>query len=189
MSVYTTVYTGRTRSCTCLWTRTVYMTAYTARRVHGTVGTYTAVYTGRHGPCTAVFTARSRQCIWSCRTAVRRPSYRCIRVHRRYKPRMRHVHGRVHGPRPTRSRIHRPVHGGVHVRVHCRVHGPSCTWQVGLHGRVHGRRRPVTAVCSRLRPCTRPCTCSCTRTVYTASGVHAGTRRCTRPRRPVYTAV
>jgi len=48
------------------------------------------------------------------------------------------------------------VHGAytcvrVHVRVHGRVHGPSCTWQVGLHGRGHGTRRPVTTVCGSLR--------------------------------------
>jgi len=41
-------------------------------------------------------------------------------------------------------------------RVHGRVHGPSCTWQVGLQGRVHVHRRHATAVCGALRPCTRP---------------------------------
>jgi len=41
-------------------------------------------------------------------------------------------------------------------RVHGRVHGPSCTWQVGLWGRVHVPRRHATAVCGPLRPCTRP---------------------------------
>jgi len=61
------------------------------------------------------------------------------------------VHSRIHGP------CTRPVHGSVNVRVHTgRVHGPSCTWQVGLPGRVHVPRRHATAVCSQSRPCTRP---------------------------------
>jgi len=42
------------------------------------------------------------------------------------------------------------------ARVHGGVHGPSCTWQVGLHGRVHSPRRHVTAVCGPLPPCTQP---------------------------------
>jgi len=56
----------------------------------------------------------------------------------------------------------------------------SCTWQVGLHGRVHGPRRHVTAV-SRVHGRNGPCTWSCTRPIH--SRVHV--RRhgpCTRPR-------
>jgi len=79
----------------------------------------------------------------------------------------------------------------------------SCTWQVGLHSRVHGPRRHVTAVgamymvvytshtqpctCSSTRPCTRPCTRPRPRTVcrngpHTAVTCRLGT--CTWPDRP-----
>jgi len=86
----------------------------------------------------------------------------------------------------------------------------SCTWQVGLHGRVHGPRRHVAAVgrvhgrnapCTRLctrpihsrvhvrlhGPCTRPRTrTACRNGPHTAVACRLGT--CTRPDRPTYTA-
>ena len=44
----------------------------------------------------------------------------------------------------------------------------SCTWQVGLHGRVHGPRRHVTAMYTAVYTShTHPRTCSSTRSVYT----------------------
>ena len=56
----------------------------------------------------------------------------------------------------------------------------SCTWQVGLHGRVHGLRRHVTAV-GRVHGRNAPCTRSCTRPIH--SRVHVPLHGpCTRPR-------
>ena len=55
----------------------------------------------------------------------------------------------------------------------------SCTWQVGLLGRVHGPRRHVTAVGA-------PCTRSCTRPIHSRVYVRLH-GQCTRPRtRTVY---
>jgi len=45
----------------------------------------------------------------------------------------------------------------------------SCTWQVGLNGRVHGSRRHVAAV-GRVHGRNAPCTRSCTRPIH--SRVH-----------------
>jgi len=56
----------------------------------------------------------------------------------------------------------------------------SCTWQVGLHGRVHRPIRHVTAV-GRVHVCNAPCTPSCTRPIQ--SRVHVRLHGpCTRPR-------
>jgi len=133
--------------------------------------------------------------------------------------------GRVHGPFTAvytavydgRYTAVRHVHtstpqlkGRVHVRaMYTSVYTAStqsCTWQVGLHGRVHGPRQHVTAVGrvhGRNAPCTRSCTCPIhsrvhvrlhgpytrprTRTVcrkgpHTAVACRLGT--CTRPGRP-----
>jgi len=73
-------------------------------------------------------------------------------------------HGRVHGPFTAvydgRYTAVRHVHTST-PQLKGRVHAmytsvytaspQSCTWQVGLHGRVHGPRRHVTAV-DRTRP-------------------------------------
>jgi len=57
---------------------------------------------------------------------------------------------------------------------------PSCTWQVGLHGRVHGPRRHVAAV-GRVHGRNPPCTRSCARPIH--SRVHVRLHGpCTRPR-------
>jgi len=57
---------------------------------------------------------------------------------------------------------------------------PSCTWQVGLHGRVHWPRRHVTAV-DRVHGRNLPCARSCTRPIH--SRVHVRLHGpCTRPR-------
>ena len=56
----------------------------------------------------------------------------------------------------------------------------SCTWQVGLHGRIHGPRRHVTAV-GRVHGRNAPCTRSCSRPIQ--SRVHVRLHApCTRPR-------
>jgi len=56
----------------------------------------------------------------------------------------------------------------------------SCTWQVGLHGRVQGLRRHVTAV-GRVQGRNGSCTRSCTRPIH--SRVHVRLHGpCTRPR-------
>ena len=101
MAVYTAVHTGRTRLCICSWTRAVYTTTYTARRVHGT---HTAVYTGRHGPYAAVYTACSRPCTGPIHGRVHVSCTRpCTHhVHGRRRPCTRPVYSRVHG-RCTRA--------------------------------------------------------------------------------------
>jgi len=125
--------------CNTLRTSRVHDQRPCTGHVHGRLHVSTRPVRGRvHGPFTAVYTA----------------VYTRIRVHRRYKavfapytrPCTQPVHSRIHGP------CTRPVYGSVNVRVH----GPSCTWQVGLPGRVHVPRRHTTAVCGQSRPCTRP---------------------------------
>ena len=56
----------------------------------------------------------------------------------------------------------------------------SCTWQVGLQGRVHGPRRHVTAV-GRVHGRNAPCTRSCTRPIHSRVNVRLH-GPCTRPR-------
>jgi len=82
-------------------------------------------------------------------------------------------------------------------RVYGRVHGPSCTWQVGLWGRVHVPRQHATAVCGPLRPCTRPVHSPFT-AVYTAvydgrysavRHVHTSTPQLKGRARAMYTSV
>ena len=104
----------------------------------------------------------------------------------------------VHASTPQLKRRARAMYTSVYT-----ASTQSCTWQVGLHGRVHGPRRHATAVGRVHAPCTRsctrpihsrvhvrlhgPCTRSRTRTVcrngpHTAVACRLGT--CTRPARP-----
>ena len=128
---------------------------------------------GQLRPCTCPFTARSWQCIRPCTTAVTRPSDTCIRLHQ--------LKGRV-----------RAKYTSVYT-----ASTQSCTWQVGLHGRVHWPRRHVTAV-GRVHGCNAPRTRSCRRPIHSRAHVRLHgpcTRPRTRtvcrngPRRPLYTAV
>ena len=177
---------------------------YTARRVHGRKA-YRAMYTfpdvtlqtcaARHGRVRGPFTARSRQCIRPCATAVRhvhtstpqpkRPCTRHVhfRVHGQYtvvymagRPRL---HGRVHGPRRHVTAVGR-VHGRnatctrsctrpIHSRVHVRLHG-QCTWP---RTRTVCRNGPHTTVACRLGTCTWPGRPTCR--------IHGPDSRCTRP--------
>jgi len=117
-------------------------------------------------------------------------------------------YGRVHGPftacsrqhgRPTRAYVYtavkRPCTRHVHVSVHGQytsvytVSTQSCTWQVGLHGCVHGPRRAMYTVvytshtqrctCSSTRPRTRT---ACRNGPHTVVACRLGT--CTRRGRP-----
>jgi len=64
----------------------------------------------------------------------------------------------------------------------------SCTWQVGLHGRIHGPRRHVTAV-GRVHGRNAPCTRSCSRPIHSrVHGPYAVMGR-TRPWRAVWERV
>jgi len=120
----------------------------------------------RYGP----FTARSRQCIRPCTTAV----YTAV-----YDGRYSDVR-QVHTSTPQLKGRVCAMYTSVYT-----ASTQSCTWQVGLHGSVHGPRRHVTAVgrvhgrnATCTLPCTRPihshvyvrlhgpCTRSRTRTVY-----------------------
>jgi len=114
-----------------------------------------------------VYTAVCTALTWSCT----RPVYGA--VYAPYtRPCIRPVHSGIHdGPCTS------PVHGSVNVRVHGLVHCPSCTWQVGLPGRVDVPRRHAMAVCgplyvARSMQCIRPCTTAVTAVrdvhVYTA---------------------
>jgi len=92
------------------------------------------------------------------------------------------VYTAVYDGRPTRAYIYiavkRPCAHHVHVRVHTSTQ--SCTWQVGLHGRVNLPRRHVTAV-GHAHGCNAPCTRSCTRPIH--SHIHVRLHGpCTRPR-------
>jgi len=157
-------------------------------------GTYTAVYTVRHGP----YAARSRPCTPPLQGRVRaiytavytavvymagRTTGPCTRsqtarygrvrpVTTVYTARSQPIHCSVNG------RVRRPYGRYTAVR-HVHTSTPqlkgraastqSCTWQVGLHGRVHGPRRHVTAV-GRVHGCNAPCTRLCTRPIH--SPVH-----------------
>jgi len=136
------------------------MFVYTGRvhgRVHGRV--YMAGTPTR--PCTRSQTAR----------------YGCVRpVTAVYTAGSQPVHGNVRVRRPLHGRltrayvytaVKRPCTCHVHVLVHASTQ--SCTWQVGLHGRVHGPRRHVAAV-GRAHGRNAPCTRSCTRPIH--SPVH-----------------
>ena len=111
---------------------------------YGPMRPVTAVYTAR---LHGPFTARSLQCIRLCTTAVRH----------------------VHTSTPQLKGRVRAMYTSVYT-----ASTQSCTWQVGLHGRVHGPRRHVTAV-GRVHVTytvvytshTEPYTCSSTRAVYT----------------------
>jgi len=163
------MYTARTRLCKCSCTRALYTAAYTAHHVHGRCA-YRAVYTFPDGtlrPCAACygrvhgpFTARSRQCIRPCTTAVTA---------------VRHVHTST----PQLKGRVRAMYTSVYT-----ASTQSCTWQVGLYGHVHGPRRHVTAV-GRVHGRNAPCTRSCTRPIH--SRVHVRLHGpCTPPRtRPV----
>jgi len=106
----------------------------------------------RHGRVLGPFTARSRQCIRPC-TAVRH----------------------VHTSTPQLKGRVRAKYTSVYT-----ASTQSCTWQVGLHGRVHRPRRHVTAV-GRVHGRNVPCTRSCTRLIL--SRVHVRQHGpCRRPR-------
>jgi len=107
----------------------------------------------RHGRVHGPFTARSRQCIRPCTTAVRH----------------------VHTSTPQLKGRVRAMYTSMYT-----ASTQSCIWHVGLHGRVHGPRRHVTAVC-RVQGRNAPCTRSCTRPIH--SRVHVRLHGlCTRPR-------
>jgi len=149
---------------------------------------------GRVRPVTTVYTARSQPIHGSVYGRVRRP----CKYDGRYSA-VRHVHTST----PQLKGRVRAMYTSVYT-----ASTQSCTWQVGLHGRVHWPRRHVTAVGrvhGRNAPCTRsytcpihsrvhvrlhgPCTRSCTRTVcrngpHTAVSCRLGT--CTRPGRPTW---
>ena len=149
------------------------------------------VYTGRvHGPCTR---PRTRPVVYMAgrptghvhvprrhATAVCGPSLPCTRpVHSPFTAVYTAVYDghytavrHVHTPAPQlKGRVH-----AMYTSVYT-ASTQSCTWQVGLHGRVYGPRRHVTAVytvvyTSHTQPYTshtQPCTCSSTRTVYTVA--------------------
>ena len=210
---YKAVYAPYTRPCT----RPVHS------RIQGpsTQPVYGSVNVRVHGPCTR---PRTRPVVYmadrptgpcaSSQTARYGPVRPVTAV---YMARSQPVHGSVYG------RVRRPLHGRRQVHTstpqlkgraramytHTSVYTAStqsCTWQVGLHGRVHGPRRRVTAVgrvhgrnAPCIRSCTRPihsrvqvrlhgpCTWPRTRTVcrngpHTAIACRLGT--CTRPGRP-----
>jgi len=121
-------------------------------------GPCTRSQTARYGhvrPVTAVYTARSRQCIRPCTTAVTA---------------VRHVHTST----PQLKGRVRAKYTSVYT-----ASTQSCTWQVGLHGRVHWPRRHVTAV-GRVHGRNASCTRSCTRPIH--SRVHVRLHgSCTRP--------
>ena len=120
----------------------------------------------RHGRVHGPFTARSRQCIRPCTTAVRH----------------------VHTSTPQLKGRVRAKYTSVYT-----ASTQSCTWQVGLHGRVHWPRRHVTSV-GRKAPRTR----SCRRPIHSRAHVRlhgpctrprTRTECRNRPRRPLYRAV
>jgi len=151
----------------------------------------------RHGRVHGPLTARSRQCIRPCYTAVRHVHTSTPQLKGRLRAMYTSVytastqsctwqvdlHGRVHGPRRHVAAVGR-VHGRnapctrsctrpIHSRVHVRLHGPHIRH---VHGRLHGPTGPIlgrvhgqyTAVYTgHIR--TRLCKCSCTRIVYTAA--------------------
>jgi len=164
---------GRVRAIYTAWTRPV------LSRIHGTctrprtrpvvymagrpIGPCTRSQTARYGrvrPVTAVYTARSQPIHGS--------------VYGRYTA-VRHVHTST----PQLKGRVRAMYTSVYT-----ASTQSCTWQVGLHGRIHGPRRHVTAVGrvhGRNAPCTRSCTRSCTRPIH--SRVHVRLHGpCTRSR-------
>ena len=110
---------------------------------------YTAVYTASTQLYTrAMYTARRRLCKCSCTRVVYTAAYTA-----RSQPVHGSVYGRVRRPshgHPTRAYVYTAVY--TRIRVHRRYKAvytastQSCTWQVGLHGRVHRPRRHVTAV-------------------------------------------
>jgi len=107
----------------------------------------------RHGRVHGPFTAHSRQCIRPCTTAVRH----------------------VHTSTPQLKGRVRAMYTSVYT-----ASTQSCTWQVGIHGRVHGPRRHVTAV-GRVHGSNAPCTRSCARPIH--SRVHVRLHGpCTRSR-------
>ena len=114
------------------------------------------------GPCTRSQTAR----------------YGRVRpVRAVYTVRSQPVHGSVYGRYTAVRHVHTstPQLKGRVRAMYTSVYTastPSCTWQVSLHGRVHGPRRHVTAVGRGARSAmytvvytshTQPCTCSSTR--------------------------
>ena len=195
--------TARSRPCTQPCTHAYVYTAVTrpcTRHIHGCVhGQYTAVYTD--GPCTQpvhgsvnvrVHGPRTRPVVYMAG----RPIGPCTRsqtarygrvrpITAVYTARSQPVHGSVYG------RVRRPLHGRpTRAYVYAAVKRPcthlstrpvqSCTWQVGLYGRVHEPRWHVTAV-GRVHGRNAPCTRSCTRPIQ--SRVHVRLQgQCTRPR-------
>jgi len=151
MIVYTAVYTAA-------YTAVVYM----AGRPTGPCTRSQTVRYSHVRPVTAVYTARSQPIHGSVYGRVRRP-----------------LHGR-----PTRAYVYtavkRPCTRHVQYTSVYTASTQSCTWQVGLHGRVHGPRRHVTAV-GRVHGRNAPCTRSCTRPIH--SRIHVRLHGpCTRPR-------
>jgi len=170
---YAAVYTARSRPCTRpvhgrVHSR-VHMHTCTPPLQSRVRAIYMAVYTASTQPYTrALYTARIRLCKYSCTRVY------TGRVHGRvhgpsctwqvglpghvHIPR-RHVHspftavytavsdGRytavrhVHTSIPPLKGLVRAMYTSVYM-----ASTQSCTWQVGLHGRVHGPKRNVTAV-------------------------------------------
>jgi len=182
---YKAVYAPYTRPCT----------GPIHSRIHGpcTRPVYGSVNVRVHGPCTR---PRTRPVVYMAG----RPMRPCTRSQTaRY--------GRLRPLRPCTRPVHSPftavytaVYDGPYTAVrHVHTSTPqlkgrvramytsvytastqSCTWQVGLHSRVHGPRRHVTAV-GRVHGRNVPCTRSCTRPIY--SRVHVRLHgQCTRPR-------
>ena len=157
------VFCKETRSNT-LRTSHVHGPCPCTRHVHGRLhGPYAAaVFTARSQPVHDPFTARVGQPPLQGRV---RAMYTAADTSRT-QPCTQAVH-----TSHTRLCTYMFVYAG---RVHGGVHGPSCTWQVGLHSRVHSPRRHVTAVCGPLPSCTQPlhghvratCTRPCTRPVH-----------------------
>jgi len=148
---YKAVYAPYTRPCT----RPIHS------RIHGpcTRPVRGSVNVRVHGPCTRPVVYMARRPTWARYVRVRP-------VTAVYTARSQPVHGSVYG------RVRRPLHGRprrayVYTAVKGRVRAKytsvytastqSCTWQVGLNGRVHGPRRHVTAV-DRVHGRNAPCT-------------------------------
>ena len=200
LAVYTAVYMASTRPCNggvhvCVCTRLCTRPVHSRIQGPSTQPVYGSVNVRVHGPCTR---PRTRPVVYMAD----RPTGPCTSSQTaRYGP--------VRPATAVYMARSQPVHGSVYVRVRRPLHGrrqvhtstpqlkgraramytsvytastQSCTWQVGLHGRVHGPRLHVTAVgCVHGR--NAPCTRSCTRPIH--SRIHCRDRAvngpCTRP--------
>jgi len=194
--MYTVVYTSHTQPYTCSSTRpssrsdtarTRPCTRPVHSRIHGpcTRPVHGSVNVRVHGPCTR---PRTRPIVYMAGT----PTGPCTRsqtarygrvrpVTAMYTARSQPVHGsytavrHVHTSTPQLKGRARAMYTSVYT-----TRTQSCTWQIGLHGRVHGPRRHVAAV-GRVHGRNPPCTWSCTRPIH--SSVHVRLQGpCTRPR-------